>query len=149
MLAMTCSRPLHSGHMHHVPGLPLSEFVALLWHYRGDEINNTKERVLPTGSVDLIIRLDSARTSDSGMHGPRTRLRAACPPRPVYDRLLIEAVQVSYDEMSSYRGLKPQQVARLNAAVVEAIRAAVGDRFTLVSEPGPGVLRVGPAIVDL
>ena len=59
--------------MHHVPGLPLSEFVALLWYYRGDEIANTKERVLPTASVDLIIRLDSGRTSDSGMHGPRTR----------------------------------------------------------------------------
>jgi len=59
--------------MYYVPGPPLSEFVALLWYFRGDEVPNAKERVLPTGAVDLIIRLDSARTSDSGMHGPRTR----------------------------------------------------------------------------
>ena len=59
--------------MYHVPGPPLSDFVELLWYFRGTEISNAKERVLPTGAVDLIIRLDSARTSDSGMHGPRTR----------------------------------------------------------------------------
>src|SRR5437867_10660051 len=59
--------------MYYVPGPPLSEFVALFWYFRGDEVPNAKERVLPTGAVDLIIRLDSARTSDSGMHGPRTR----------------------------------------------------------------------------
>lgn len=29
--------------------------------------------MLPTGAVDLIIRLDSARASDSGLQGPRTR----------------------------------------------------------------------------
>jgi len=59
--------------MYYVPGPPLSEFVALFWYFRGDEVANAKERVLPTGAVDLIIRLDSGRTSDSGMHGPRTR----------------------------------------------------------------------------
>jgi AraC-like DNA-binding protein len=59
--------------MYYVPGSPLSEFVELFWYFRGDEVPNAKERVLPTGAVDLIIRLDSARTSDSGMQGPRTR----------------------------------------------------------------------------
>src|SRR5262245_13069 len=59
--------------MHYVPGPPLSEFVELLWYFHGDEISNAKERVLPTGAVDLIIRLDSARTSHSAMQGPRTR----------------------------------------------------------------------------
>ena len=74
--------------MYYVPGPPLSEFVALFWYFRGDEVPNADERseckpdraqpsikesVLPTGAVDLIIRLDSGRTSDSGMQGPRTR----------------------------------------------------------------------------
>ncbi len=59
--------------MHYVPGPPLSEFVSLFWYFRGHEVSNAKERVLPTGTVDLIIRLDSARTSDSGIYGPRTR----------------------------------------------------------------------------
>lgn len=59
--------------MHYVPGPPLSEFVVLFWYFLGHEVPNVKERVLPTGTVDLIIRLDSTRTSDSGMFGPRTR----------------------------------------------------------------------------
>jgi len=59
--------------MQYAPGPPLSEFVDFLWYFRGTEVSNAKERVLPTGALDLIIRLDSARTSDSGMHGPRTR----------------------------------------------------------------------------
>src|ERR1700757_1189620 len=59
--------------MYHVPGPPLSDFVELLWYFRGDEISNAKERVLPTGAVDLIMRLDSAQASLSGIHGPRTK----------------------------------------------------------------------------
>lgn len=59
--------------MYYVPPPPLSEFVELLWYFQGDEISNAKERVLPTGAADLIIRLDSARASDSAMFGPRTR----------------------------------------------------------------------------
>jgi AraC-like DNA-binding protein len=59
--------------MHYVPAPPLSEFVALFWYFRGDEVSNAKELVLPTATVDLIIRLDSARTSDSRIFGPRTR----------------------------------------------------------------------------
>jgi Protein of unknown function (DUF3313) len=71
------------------------------------------------------------------------------PSGTVYDRLLIDDIEVAYDESSSYRNLKPEHLARLNAAVVEAIRRAVGTRYTLTGEPGPGVLRVHPAIVDL
>ena len=59
--------------MHYIPGPPLSEFVSILWHFKGVEVPNAKERVLPTGSLDLIIRLDSGRNADSGIFGPRTR----------------------------------------------------------------------------
>src|SRR5215471_5985789 len=59
--------------MYHVPGRPLSDFVALFWYYRGNEVPNATERVLPTGAVNLIIRLDSGRPCDSGMFGPHTR----------------------------------------------------------------------------
>jgi AraC-like DNA-binding protein len=59
--------------MYRVPGRPLSDFVTVLWYYQGDEVPNATERVLPTGAVDLIIRLDSERTRDSGLFGPRTR----------------------------------------------------------------------------
>jgi AraC-like DNA-binding protein len=59
--------------MHFVPAPPLSEFVEFLWHFRGGEISDAPERVIPTGAADLIIRLDSARISDSRLQGPRTR----------------------------------------------------------------------------
>jgi AraC-like DNA-binding protein len=59
--------------MHYVPGPPLSEFVAFFWHFCGHEMSASRERGLPTGSVDLILRLDSAKTSNSVMVGPRTR----------------------------------------------------------------------------
>jgi AraC-like DNA-binding protein len=59
--------------MYHIPGRPLSEFVVVFWYYQGHEAPSAKEGVLPTGAVDLIIRLDSARTCDSAMFGPRTR----------------------------------------------------------------------------
>ena len=59
--------------MYYVPGPPLSEFISVLWYFPSQDVPNTTERVLPTGSVDLIIRLDSADASDSAMFGPRTR----------------------------------------------------------------------------
>jgi hypothetical protein len=59
--------------MHYTPGPPLSEFVSIFWHFKGVEVPDAKERVLPTGSVDWIIRLDSGRSADSGIFGPRTR----------------------------------------------------------------------------
>lgn len=59
--------------MYHVPGPPLSDFVTVFWYYGGGETPNATDRVLPTGAVDLIIRLDSARISDSAIFGPRTR----------------------------------------------------------------------------
>jgi AraC-like DNA-binding protein len=59
--------------MYYVPGPPLADFVELFWYFQGAEVSNAKERVLPTGAVDLIIRLDSPRASESGLQGPRTR----------------------------------------------------------------------------
>jgi Protein of unknown function (DUF3313) len=68
---------------------------------------------------------------------------------PPYDKLLIETLEVSYDSASPYRDSKPEHIARLNEAVTEAISTAVGERFTVVTEPGPRVLRVHAAISDI
>jgi hypothetical protein len=62
-----------------------------------------------------------------------------------YDKLLIEEIEISYDATSPYRRLKPQHEARITEAAMQAIRAAVGERFTVVEEPGPGVLCVRAA----
>ena len=41
----------------HFPGPPLSDFVEMLWLYEGFTISHTKERLLPTGTVDLVVNL--------------------------------------------------------------------------------------------
>jgi AraC-like DNA-binding protein len=44
------------SHMHR-PGLPLSQFVELFWYYEGISQPHKKERLLPQGSVELVINL--------------------------------------------------------------------------------------------
>ena len=50
----------------YIPGPSLSEFVELLWYYEGDEPTREKERVLPTGTMEMVINLrdDALRVCD-------------------------------------------------------------------------------------
>ncbi|HJZ94654.1 MAG TPA: helix-turn-helix domain-containing protein [Gemmataceae bacterium] len=41
-----------------VPGPPLSDFVELLWFYDGYDPGHPRERLLPTGAMELVIDLD-------------------------------------------------------------------------------------------
>ena len=41
----------------HVPPQPLSEFIDLLWLYEGYTQSHAKERVLPTGEMQIVINL--------------------------------------------------------------------------------------------
>jgi AraC-like DNA-binding protein len=41
----------------HSPGPPLSQFVELLWYYQGLTQPHSKERLLPQGTVELVINL--------------------------------------------------------------------------------------------
>jgi methylphosphotriester-DNA--protein-cysteine methyltransferase len=54
----------------YIPQPPLSDFVALFWLYENDQASHTKERVLPTGMVQLIINLhaDLIRTYERHNH---------------------------------------------------------------------------------
>src|SRR6516165_3438802 len=45
----------------HTPGPPLSQFVELFWYYEGVTLPHTKERLLPQGSVELVINLREDR----------------------------------------------------------------------------------------
>jgi AraC-like DNA-binding protein len=49
------------------PSQPLSDFVDLLWLYQGYEVSHEKERLMPDGSVELVINLaeDCIRNYDS------------------------------------------------------------------------------------
>jgi len=44
----------------HVPRPPLSDFVELLWHYDGYDPGHPRERLLPTGTNELVFDLDDA-----------------------------------------------------------------------------------------
>jgi AraC-like DNA-binding protein len=54
----------------YIPPPPLSEFVALFWLYEGFAAPHAKERVLPTGTVELVINLreDPLRVYDRPDH---------------------------------------------------------------------------------
>ncbi|HXM40549.1 MAG TPA: helix-turn-helix domain-containing protein [Bryobacteraceae bacterium] len=47
---------------HHIPAPPLSEFVGLLWLYEGYHQPHEKERLLPDGSMELVINLNEDLT---------------------------------------------------------------------------------------
>ena len=50
----------------------LSDFVRLFWYWSGHPQPFARERILPMGTVELVIRLESGRTSHSGIAGPRS-----------------------------------------------------------------------------
>jgi AraC-like DNA-binding protein len=45
----------------HTPGPPLSQFVELFWYYEGYTLPHSKERLLPQGSMELVINLRDDR----------------------------------------------------------------------------------------
>jgi len=57
----------------YAPQDPLSQFVDLLWYWRGHDLSCGKERVLPSGTVEVVIKLGSRRASQAGISGPRSR----------------------------------------------------------------------------
>lgn len=56
----------HMVYRTHVPRPPLSDFVELFWLYEGYDAPHAKERVLPDGSMELVINLrdDELRVYD-------------------------------------------------------------------------------------
>ena len=50
----------------YIPRSPLSDFVELFWLYEGYDLPHAKERVLPTGTMELVINLreDALRIYD-------------------------------------------------------------------------------------
>ena len=47
---------------HHAPGPPLGQFVQLFWLYEGYRQPHKKERLLPDGSMELVVNLNEDRT---------------------------------------------------------------------------------------
>ncbi len=62
-----CGLMVGMGAHHHIPAAPLSDFVALLWLYEGYQQPHQKERLLPDGSMELVVNLkeDCTRVYDT------------------------------------------------------------------------------------
>jgi len=59
----------------HLPRPPLSEFIEVLWLYENAHPSHRGERVLPTGTVELVINLreDAGQSFDAVVAGPHSR----------------------------------------------------------------------------
>ena len=57
----------------YLPGPPVSNFVEMLWYYEGYVVPHAKERVLPDGSMQLIINLAEDRLGVFDSRDPRVR----------------------------------------------------------------------------
>ena len=64
-----------------------------------------------------------------------------------YDKVLIEEPTLTYDETSSHRAAATTQ--RIRSAALATLRTAVAEQFELVTEAGPGVIRLRAAITDV
>jgi AraC-like DNA-binding protein len=57
----------------HFPQRPLSGFIERFWYWKGHTVSHSLERILPSGTVELVIDLGGARTSKSVVSGPRSK----------------------------------------------------------------------------
>lgn len=71
---------------HYVPAKPLSEFVGLFWYWRGHIVSYSKERLLPTGTSELVFNLGRGTPIVAGISGPHSR--SIIIERTAYDELL-------------------------------------------------------------
>jgi AraC-like DNA-binding protein len=57
---------------HRAPSPLLSDCVEVLWYWSGYITQFARERLMPMGTVELVIQLRNPRASGSGMAGPRS-----------------------------------------------------------------------------
>jgi AraC-like DNA-binding protein len=58
--------------LHHVPSGPLADYVELFWYWRGHSVPRSAERVLPMGTMELVIRLGAYGAPAGGISGPHS-----------------------------------------------------------------------------
>lgn len=66
-----------------------------------------------------------------------------------YNKVLIDRIQVFLKDDASYKGLDPAELKELVDYFHSAIAEALSDKYPLVDEVGPDVLRLRIAITDL
>lgn len=66
-----------------------------------------------------------------------------------YSKLYIEEIQFQYAADSVENGMNQSQKARITQSARESLLQGLGGRFKIVDSPGPGVLRLRTAIIDI
>src|SRR5438874_3364534 len=64
------------------PPFPLSQFVDCFWIHSGYSPSHTRERVLPTGTIDLVFALGSDGRASSAVAGARSHFLELDTSRP-------------------------------------------------------------------
>ena len=66
-----------------------------------------------------------------------------------YDKVMLDSVVFFLSEDSEYFGIDPHQLKELADGFNRQLVAALKDKYPIVSDPGPGVLRIRLAITEL
>jgi hypothetical protein len=66
-----------------------------------------------------------------------------------YDKIVVEPLEVQYDEASPDRDAYTRHVERVCDASVTALKEAVGARFAIVTDPGPGTIRLRASVTGV
>ncbi len=66
-----------------------------------------------------------------------------------YKKLMVERIKVWLKEDAEYKGIDPAEIKDLTDYFHKAIVDALGDKYPVVREPGPDVLRLRIAMTDL
>jgi len=66
-----------------------------------------------------------------------------------YDKVMLDSVVFFFDDASEYEGIEPNELKALADDFNQKFLEALMTKYTIVAEPGPGVLRIRFAITDL
>jgi len=66
-----------------------------------------------------------------------------------YDKVMLDEVALFLSQDADFRGIYLDEMEALEDIFHKSIVQALGDKYPLTSEPGPGVLRLRPAITGL
>ncbi|MBA4417226.1 MAG: hypothetical protein C0392_04855 [Syntrophus sp. (in: bacteria)] len=66
-----------------------------------------------------------------------------------YNKVLLDRIIVWYSHDADYKGIDPTELKALTDYFHEAVVKALGSDYPVVTEPGPGVLRIRIAITEL
>ena len=67
----------------------------------------------------------------------------------VYDKIMMDQVEFWFAEGAEYKGIQPDELQELADAFHKAMVEALQDGYPFVDKPGPGVMRIRPAITEV